>query len=90
VAEDEKSGAGTPQPSPDDAAAAKKRKEQKRKEQRKVGTTLLILGSLFAMAAFSVTRTAGSSYEAMGSWSVPLLCWLAGFYYFFKGGGRII
>ena len=62
---------------------------EKKKRCKKRGVILLVVGSLLAFGAMSTTQTMASSAEKTGAWSVPLICWLVGFFFFFKGGGKV-
>ena len=65
-------------------------KEKKRQRARKIGTVLLILAGIYSVTSYGVYQQAGSVAGKAGACTVPLLFWLFGFYFFFRGGGKIV
>lgn len=63
--------------------------EKKRKRARKIGAVLLVLAAIFTCGAYGVCLQAESAAERAGASIVPLLFWLFGFCFFFKGGGKV-
>ena len=63
--------------------------EKKRKRARKIGAVLLLLGGIYGCFAYGVCLKAESAAERAGASIVPLLFCLFGFYFFFKGGGKV-
>ncbi len=57
---------------------------------KKRGIILLFLGALFGMPLMSMKSSSGFSAYELGQVTPALVCWIAGLYYFFKGGGKVV
>ncbi|GEM_PF-5095332 len=67
---------------PDDTPSPEEVRRARIDDRRRRGKLFLLVGSLFALGAVNVAKTASSGAEALGAYSVPLVCWLIGAYYY--------